>query len=327
MRHGYRRKGELYLLPFIGDTAIEDMETEDLRYLFDFTLPELQNEHGKPRLSMASRLNIYRVLQMSLTEATRRKRIGITMSPLAGVPAPKRKKTTESLGDKIGKTQGLIKHLYESDDPDYCRFLFQWLGLRRSERLGLSWSQVRYLGTTARARIVVSQQIARYQNGDGWYLKKPKTEESEREIPLVEPFLSALRAWKRTQDAYKQSPEWSPREGFEDLVFLKHDGGVITPNRDNEDWHKLLTSYLGEDAQHWRGHLNRHITATLLAQNGVSPAIARKILGHASEAMTYYYTAITTTSMVEPLTGYGQVLTQRVTEEKPAGRTTRAASR
>jgi integrase len=58
--------------------------------------------------------------------------------------------------------------------------------------------------------------------------------------------------------------------------------------------------------------LNRHITATLLAQNGVSAAIARKILGHSSEAMTYYYTAISTGSMAEPLAGYGEVLAERI---------------
>jgi integrase len=311
VKHNYRRRGELYLIPYIGSQAVEDLETEDLKYLFDFTLPDLKNSDGEQLLSVASRLNIYRVLQMCLTEATRRKKIGITISPLAGVKAPVRIKTRHSLGDKIGKTQGLIKYLKENNHPDYCRFLFQWLGLRRSERIGLSWSQVKNLGKS-NPRIIINQQLARDQDGSGWYLKRPKTPESVREIPLVEPFLSALRDYKKMQDIYKQSSEWNPNEGFKDLVFLKPNGSLITQNQDNADWHTILTDYLGEDDPKWRGHLNRHITATLLAQNGVSAAIARRILGHSSEAMTYYYTAISTGSMAEPLAEYGQVLGKRL---------------
>jgi integrase len=175
----------------------------------------------------------------------------------------------------------------------------------------LSWSQVKNLGKS-NPRIIISQQLARYQDGSGWYLKRPKTPESVREIPLVEPFLSALRDYKKTQDIYKQSSDWNPGEGFEDLVFLKPNGSLITQNQDNTDWHTMLTEYLGEDDPKWRGHLNRHITATLLAQNGVSAAIARRILGHSSEAMTYYYTSISTGSMAEPLAEYGQVLGKRL---------------
>jgi integrase len=312
VRRGYRRRGEMYLLPFIGDTPVEEMETEDLRRLFEFTLPNLQNDKGKLILSEATLLNIFRVLQMSLTAATRRKAINIVISPLAGVSAPERDKTKQSLGAAIGMSLGLIKWLNETNHPDECRFLLQYMGLRRSERLGLEWEDVKYLNNASRAYIRVSQQIARYDNGDGWYLKRPKTKSSTREIPLVEPFLSALREWKKQQDKLKLSPEWNPEPAFANLVFLKPTGEIIVPNRDNEDWHTLLTSYGIAEKSHWRGHLNRHITATLLAQNGVSVAVAQTILGHASEAMTYYYTSITKSSMVGPLKGYGNALTERV---------------
>ena len=311
VKHNYMRRGERYLLPYLGETFVEDLETEDLKALFDFTLPELRDDKGIQILGVASRLNIYRVLQMCLTAATRTRRVGISVSPLAGVKAPKRIKNRESLGDKIGKTKGLIKYLKENDHPDYCRFLFQWLGLRRSERIGLSWAQVKNLNKP-NARIVISQQLARHQDGSGWYLKRPKTPNSVREIRLPEPFLSALRDYKKLQDKYKASDEWSPPQGFEDLVFLRPNGSLITQNGDNNDWRKLLTEYLGEDDPQWRGHLNRHITATLLAQENVSAAIAREILGHSSEAMTYYYTAITSESTAEPLGRYGAAIGERL---------------
>ncbi len=60
-----------------------------------------------------------------------------------------------------------------------------------------------------------------------------------------------------------------PRPDFADLVFLRPNGKFINQNDDNDDWHNLLTEYLDEGEPRRRGHLNRHITATLLAENGV----------------------------------------------------------
>lgn len=313
--HGYKRKGERYLLPYLADSVIEEMEPYDLKTLMEHTLPSIKKDDGTPVLSSSSLLNVYRVLQMCLTEATRNPKIGILVGPLSAVPTPKRNTKQESLRAVIGKTKGLIAYMEKTNHPDYCRFLFQWLGLRRSERLGLSWSNVRNLANQ-NATIKVAQQLARYQDGSGWYLKPPKTVKSERIIPLTEPFLSVLRDWKKQQEEYKKSPEWNPRPDFADLVFLRPNGKFFNQNEDNEDWHALLTEYLGEGEPHWRGHLNRHITATLLAEKKVSPAIAMEILGHASEAMTRYYTNITITSMRKPMEDYGDALGERTSNQK-----------
>lgn len=311
VRHKYKRFGEMYLLPHIGNIYVEDLDSEDLRQLVDFTWPSITKPNGYPVLSQSARINVYKVLQMTLREAVRTKKINILQSPLEGVKPPVRDKKILSLGDKIGKTQGLIKWMIENQNPDYCRFLFQWLGLRRSERLGLQWSAIKNLNGKD-PKIVISHQLARYADGSGYYLKKPKTQSSVRTIPLEEPFLSALREWKKLQDKYKENPRWKSQEQFADLVFLTPTGGLITQNHDNEDWRKLLVAYTGEDDPQWRGHLNRHVCATLLAQNGVKEAVAKKILGHSSEAMTSYYTSVTTESLREPLQSYGAVLTSRV---------------
>lgn len=311
VRHKYKRFGEMYVLPYIGQIYVEDLDSEDLRQLVDFTWPSITKPNGYPVLSQSARINVYKVLQMTLREAVRTKRIHILQSPLEGVKPPRREKQILSLGDKIGKTKGLIKWMVENDHPDFCRFLFQWLGLRRSERLGLQWSSIKNLNGK-NPKLVISTQLARYADGRGYYLKRPKTQSSIREIPLSEPFLSALRDLKKRQDEEKASGRWKTQEQFADLIFLTPTGGLITQNQDNEDWRKLLVEYTGEDDPKWRGHHNRHICATLLAQNGVKESVAKRILGHASEAMTSYYTSVTTESLREPLESYGSVLTERV---------------
>lgn len=313
VKHGYRRKGEMYLLPYLANEVIEELKPETLGNLLETTLPGLTKTDGSRLLSDATLLNIYRVLQMCLTKAVKDPRITITASPLASIPAPRPEREPESLGAIIGMTKGLIKWMVETNHPDYARFLFQWLGLRRSERLGLSWSNVRNLSND-KATIKVSQQLARYQDGRGYYLKPPKTKTSVRVIPLTEPFLSALRSWKKQQDAWKASEAWNPDPRFADLVFLRPNGKIIRQNEDNEDWHSLLNEYLGDGKPHWRGHLNRHITATLLAENKVPPHAAMKILGHASEAMNRYYTSITVQALEAPINSLGQALSERSTK-------------
>lgn len=317
VHHAYKRRGEMYLLPYLGDTVVEEMEPYDLKILVGNTLPNLTKPNGEKLLSKSTQINIYKVLQMCLLEAVRNPEINIAVSPLAAVKSPKRDTKQESLGAVIGKAKGLIKYMEENNHPDYCRFLFQFLGLRRSERLGLTWSNVKNLNNKD-ATIKIAQQLARYQDGSGWYLKPPKTQKSERIIPLAEPFLSALRAWKKQQDEHKTSPEWNPRPAFADLVFLRPNGKFINQNDDNDDWHNLLTGYLDEGEPHWRGHLNRHITATLLAENGVPISIAMEILGHASPIMTQHYTKITMDALRKPMTNYGSIIGERTNIIKQA---------
>ena len=135
----------MHLLPCLGDTVVEEMEPFDLKILFGNTLPNLTKPDGEKLLSKSTQINIYKVLQMCLLEAGRIPEINIAVSPLATVKSPKRDTKQESLGAVIGKAKGLIKYMEQNNHPDYCRFLFQWLGLRRSERLGLTWSNAKNL--------------------------------------------------------------------------------------------------------------------------------------------------------------------------------------
>lgn len=105
-------------------------------------------------------------------------------------------------------------------------------------------------------------------------------------------------------DEWKKSPNWNPQPEFADFVFLNQDGGIIKHNQDNTDWHAVLNHYR---FKYWRVHLNRHITATLLAdqQPPVSIGVVQSLLGN-GEAMTYYYARITNMAMKVPLETYGK---------------------
>lgn len=305
VKRKYRRMADQHLVPHIGEIPADELTPAILKRLFYETLVAKRKvkdgkEINEPLLANSARRNIWKVLNRAFRVAVVNGRL--SRNPLTPVKAPKYVRPTDNVPQQAHVAVGLMKRMRADDHDDYARFLFQYLGLRRSERLGLSWANIKGL-TTKSAKVVVSQQLARWDNGDGWYIKGKTKTGKARTLPLPEPFLSALRAYKRRQDEWKKSDGWQPASEFADLVFLKPNGSLITPNRDNDDWHLVLASY---DYPYWRGHLNRHITATLLAdQKPPLPLrVVQEIIGN-SEAMTSYYARTTQKQLEEPMEQYG----------------------
>ncbi len=318
---GYFRN---HVVPHIGTRNLAKLNKRDLNALFYEVLvakkkyPNGQrDENGTvvpdntPLLSGAARRNIYIAVAGCLSYAVRNHYID--HSPLDGVTPPKRQKVSTDAAQLAVKAQGLLAALRDEKDPDYCRWLLQFLGLRRSERLGLNWSSVMDLDTDHPA-LVIDKQLARHEDKTGWYLKPGTKNGLAREIALPEMFARALRQHQKYQDKLKRSADWKPQPAFADLVFLQANGSLINPNRDNEEWHAVLDRF---GLPHWRGHANRHITAIWLAeeQPPLDIRVVRSILGHESEAMTYYYASDISRSQIPAMKRYGASLDKRIRNE------------
>lgn len=302
----YKSNYELHIVPYLGDVPLKELNAKQLENLFENVLPEKTKvvqgvDTGKLLLGSSAQRNIYKTLNTALKRAVASGHLD--RNPLALVEAPVMTRPEENVPQEAHKAQALLAHMKNDDHPDYVRFLLMFLGLRRSERLGLTWSNIKNLGQSD-AKMVINQQLARYENGDGYYINPRTKMGNPRTIPIPEPFLSALRQHKKKMAKLKKSPQWNPEPAFADLVFLNDDGSLITQNRDNLDWHAVLKHYR---FNYWRAHLNRHITATLLAdqQPPVSIAVVQELLGN-GEAMAYYYARVTSKAMKVPLETYGE---------------------
>lgn len=307
VRRKYLRNFEQHIIPHIGEVPLASLTLAHVEQLFGVTLMAKTKADGTPMLSASGRANIFKVLNMSLKRAVIMDRL--LKNPCEGAERPRHQRKDERVNQTSHMALSLIKIL--ETHPDRARHLLPFLGLRKSEKLGLEWSAITNLSRTGQAKMRVHQQLARRENGGGYYLKpRTKTEAGMRVIPLPEPFLTALRDYKRVQDAWKKSPEWNPTKDFKDLVFTTPTGNPITHNRDNQDWHRLLEE---NGYPYWRNHLNRHITATLLAKQSppVPLSVVKEILGHNSEAMSQYYTEFDANTMVEPLNSYGAWITEQ----------------
>lgn len=327
MAYKYKGYFENHILPAIGRKKVRQLNEDDFLLLFGTILPSKKRPNGKELLGSNARRNIYNCLSGCFKYGVSKGYLD--HNPLTTVTAPEKTKPRIDIETVSEDAKRLLAMLADEDPTDYCRWIFQFLGLRRAERLGLCWSNIRGLHTP-KASMVIDQQLARYsgvleKGPKGWYIKHQTKGKTTRTITIPEPFLTALRKHKKAQDKLKKSPDWKPHPDFADLVFLQPDGSIFTLNRDNREWHKLLETH---GFPYWRGHINRHITATWLAeQSPPTPVtLVSAILGHNSEAMTFYYAKVTEALQQEPMRNYGQMIANAGRSSRPpAPRGTRRA--
>lgn len=322
MLRKYRRAGELHIFKTLGDKYIDEITPEDIAELIDGELPLKRKKRNgvevdEPLLSAAALLNIYKTLSVALNFAENRNLI--KRNPIRAVTAPKPTPPDENIPRLAHLAISLLDRMREEGHQHYTRFLFAFLGLRRAERLGLSWSNVVLTGT--KPKIVINQQLARREGG-GWYIKNTTKTKKNRVIPLVPPFLDALKEHEKRQKALKKDPnsgwETNADPQIADLVFLNN-GKLITLNQDNSDWNALFEHYNWKQSDRFRGHAARHITGTMLADIDNPPipeGVIRQILGWESVAMEHYYARVTQKQMTKPLQNYGEASFGRLIQPK-----------
>lgn len=216
---------------------------------------------------------------------------------------------------------------------DYLRWLLAFYGLRQSEALGLT-DDCFDVTNEDESFLKVKQQLARrYKvhgcgeyNSEGKYpcgeragIKCPqakgesglhikrdtKTKSSERTIPLSKDVRTAYFSHHLAQQRFRLSDSFDPIKGMETLTFTSKTGKPRKHQADNKAWRELLDE-LGLD--HIRGHVARHITVSILAEQNVPASIIKLIVGHSDEIAQQTYTHLSSEAMRKPLQNLGSML-------------------
>lgn len=147
-------------------------------------------------------------------------------------------------------------------------------GLRRSELLGLRWSDIDLDKRTLRVSRIVNR------NKDGKVVEaEPKTRSSRRQITLSEDTIAALRDHREQSDS--------------DIVFPTRAGTYNVPLGLTVAWSSLLET---RGLPHVKFHSLRHLHATMLLEQNVNPKVVSERLGHSNIAITLgTYSHVTTT--------------------------------
>ena len=186
-------------------------------------------------------------------------------NPITSVrQSAKRQKAPEILTPE--EIVGILKEL-----PEPLRTMIEldaFTGLRRGELIGLRWEDVDFESLVLHVRRSV---VAMVEGG-------PKTEASQKDVPLDAQLADCLFAWKQ-RSVYTQPGDW---------VFASPHMKGRQPY-----WPSTLWRYYGRPAvkrakvgKNVSYHTFRHTFGTLLNANGENPKVVQELLRHASLKVT-----------------------------------------
>lgn len=170
-------------------------------------------------------------------------------------------------------------------------------GARRSEVLAISWTAVD-LPACRKVRIARSLQKAA-PPADRPFFADVKSEHGRREIPLLPAVAARLRSHRKEQleRRVELGAAWHDDDDL-DLVCDRGDGLYLEPDAMTDAFRRIAKA-AGLPPRRFHLHDLRHAVATALLLEGVNPAIATALLGHADPAFTMRVYQEVTPAMTE----------------------------
>jgi integrase len=232
-----------------------------------------QTETRMLRLALSIRMvqSIHAVLRNALQTAVREEIVPRNVAKLVKVSTPNYK---VNRGLTVPQARAVLAAAY--DEPLCALYVLALcLGLRRGGLLGLRWADIDLEAGT----LEVVHALQRV--GGELKFVRPKTEDSERTVPLPEICVEALKAHRERQktDRANAWPNWQEN----DLVFPSRIGTPLEPDNLRRSWGRIRNrAGLGNV----RFHDIRHTCVSLLLDLGVPPHIVRDIVGHSDIEVT-----------------------------------------
>lgn len=286
---GYEVVVRKHLMPVLGKKRLGKLTAQDVRALMNRVRSECQcckngwdKHRSRPRCCAVGQCCqarfsarmvqfIHAVLRNALGNAVREELVSRNVAKLVQVPTP-RYRTYRGL--TVEQARQLLEAARE--DRLYALYVLAlFLGLRRGELLGLRWSDVDLQAKT----LEIGQALQRV--GGELRFVDPKTEDSERTIPLPDVCVSALRKHRRQQEAEAHAAGEDWRDSG--LVFTTKIGTPVEPDNLRRSWGPLRRA-AGLDGV--RFHDLRHTCVTLLLNLGIPPNVVREIVGHSDIGVT-----------------------------------------
>jgi integrase len=151
-----------------------------------------------------------------------------------------------------------------------------YTGMRRSELLGLRWSDIDFLFS----QLSVSRSLHHLKDGS-YVFTQPKSTKSKRTIALSPAAIHVLRGHREKQESLRIAIGKPLTD--DDLVFSTLEGKPLRPNTITRAWNMLA---IRAGVKVIRLHDARHTHASLMLKQGIHPKIVQERLGHSTIQMT-----------------------------------------
>jgi len=216
----------------------------------------------------------YAIIRAALTHAYKSKMI--RTNPCDWVDKPKSKKYFAEF-----YTPEEIKHLLGVFKGTYIEvpvYIAAYLGLRRSEVIGLRWRSVDMVNGSL---TVCNKVIRMFHEGKltNMASNELKTESSYRILPLDETLMEMFKAIKEQQERNKQLCGNSYSKEYSDYVCVNAMGDLINPETVSKYFSKIIRK---NGMKAIRYHDLRHSCASMLLSLGYSMKEIQEWLGHSN---------------------------------------------
>lgn len=178
------------------------------------------------------------------------------------------------------------------------------MGARIGEILGLKWSDIDFENKTIHIQRTLHYAKTKPEEKVHFFVTTPKTETSDRIIPLLpetEEIFRRVRS-KQLRNRMLKGSKWKAKGEFSDMVFTSADGApvrygdvnrtikqaVVKVNLQEEEVAKLENREPRE-LKMFSPHCFRHTFITRCKKNGIPYEIIKPYVGHSREEMTAYY--------------------------------------
>lgn len=281
---------KLHIKPHIGDNILKKLEPEDIQNLYAKLALNGKKKGGG--LSAQSIRHVHNTLSKALTKAVELKKIKENPVKLSEPPTLKSRKVNVN-----AMTEAHVRTFLHAATGHrlYAAFMTGFMtGLRRGELMALKWEDVDLDKQTA----IIKRSLVT-TNAQGPVFVEPKTDESNRTVPLPADLCAELRRHKVRQaeekaaakvkakeHAEKFGVEVNPEDYYDDsgLVFRQEDGRRVDPRSFARIFKRLLSK--AGLKKTFRVHDMRHTFASIMLKRGVDIKRIQQILGHASPEVT-----------------------------------------
>ena len=267
----YEEIVKLHLNPTLGSIQLPELQPQQIQRYYTRAL-ESGRRDGKGGLSPSTVYKHHRVLYEALKYGLKHGIIAHNAAEFVDAPPPEHKEPTVPSAKNvqliIDKATGTLYFA-----PFYTK---SYTGLRRSELLGLRWSDVNFDNST----LSVVQTLQQLRDGR-YVFRKPKSKRSRRHIDLSPSLAIFLWDHKIRQEFQKNMLGISLSPA--DLVFSHPDGRPLRPNTVSRAFKNIARSLSQQDISL---HSLRHAHATIMLQQNIHPKIVQERLGHSSISTT-----------------------------------------
>lgn len=274
--YSYRRNMDLHVVPHIGGALLQEVDAGTLNGLYALLLASGRKDGKDGGLSKRSVRYVHTILHSAFRDAVRWERLTRNPANAATPPTETASERPEMATWDAPTLRGFLdRSAAEGDRYRAAWFLLATTGMRRGEALGLRWSDVDLVASTASIRQTLITVKRRAEFGT------PKTAKGRRQIALDAGTVAVLREHRARQleERLLLGAGWRDH----DLIFTKVDGSPIHPEKFSREFARRVARY---GVPPIRLHDLRHTWATLALAAGVHPKVVQERLGHANVSIT-----------------------------------------